>query len=285
MRSQVTGQWGSPYRRLGAAPFPGGGGAADHTCMMLEPAQCAGDAPRNASEQGTSVDAPLPAEKFCPQDPSTEGAGTHPCGPVPTRLAAPTRDTLARAARDTWLRRRSLERQLHDGAALRISALTLQLGLLRHRASEPGADLQESIEALQEEMHAVLQELREVAARIYPPLLDVAGLGAALREAAARVEGSLRIDVPEDRFDPATEAAAYFAVTACLDTLGSAPAPVRVTVRRNEADVIVEVADVAAGNVRIVADKMQMEICSVGGAIDVAVGPDAGTITARIPCE
>jgi signal transduction histidine kinase len=253
--------------------------------MMLEPAQCAGDAPRNASEQGTSVEPPLPAEKFCPENPSTHGAAPHPCGAVPTRLAAPSPDTLARAARDTWLKRRSLERQLHDGAALRISALTLQLGLLRHRASEPGADLQEAIEALQEEMHAVLQELREVAGRIYPPLLDVAGLGAALREAAARVEGPACIDVPEDRFDPATEAAAYFAVSVCLDTLGSALAPVRVTVRRNDAVLVVEVADVAAGNVGIVGEKMQMEICSVGGAIDVAVGPDAGTITARIPCE
>ncbi|HEV7450200.1 MAG TPA: histidine kinase, partial [Pseudonocardiaceae bacterium] len=82
-----------------------------------------------------------------------------------------------RRERDQWLRRRFLQRQLHDGAALRISALTLHLGLLRHRTPPDGQAVQDCIGELQDELHAALDELREVAAKIYPPLLDEAGLG------------------------------------------------------------------------------------------------------------
>src|SRR5919106_1723338 len=64
--------------------------------------------------------------------------------------------------------RASAVRQLHDGAALRISALSLQLGLFRHRVPEAEPDLHASIEGLQDELHAVLQELRDVAGKIYP---------------------------------------------------------------------------------------------------------------------
>ena len=81
-----------------------------------------------------------------------------------------------------WVRRRLLERQLHDGASLRISALALRLGLLRYQSPRDEDDWQNRIAELQDELHAVLQELRAVSAQIYPPLLDQAGLGPALRE-------------------------------------------------------------------------------------------------------
>ena len=82
-----------------------------------------------------------------------------------------------RREREQWQRRRRLERQLHDGAALRASALALQLGLFQHRVPEAERELRTAIGALQDELHAVLQELRDVAAQIYPPLLDETGLG------------------------------------------------------------------------------------------------------------
>src|SRR5688572_20909599 len=120
--------------------------------MMLEPAQCAG-APRTHAPR-------------TPNDPHT------PPSDHATRLPAPARDARLRAEREQWQRRRRLERQLHDGAALRISALSLQLGLFRHRVPEGEPDLHASIDGLQDELHAVLQELRDVAGKIYPPLLD-----------------------------------------------------------------------------------------------------------------
>ena len=65
----------------------------------------------------------------------------------------------------------------------------------------------------------MLQELRDVAGKIYPPLLDQAGLGPALREVADRVRPPVRVHAADERFGPAAEGAAYFAVSGCLDAL------------------------------------------------------------------
>jgi signal transduction histidine kinase len=264
--------------------------------MMLEPAQCAGDAPRTAPEQGTPEES---SSAVTPGTPRTTHPTTHP--EHATRLPAPARDARRRSEREQWLRRRRLERQLHDGAALRISALTLQLGLFRHRVPDAEPDLHASIESLQDELHAVLQELRDVASKIYPPLLDEAGLGPALREAADGIETPVRIDAPADRFGPAAEGAAYFAVIECLaatDAAAREPAAqepeaqetathaVEVLVRRDtdEQDGGVLAVELTGVDVRH-AEPMLDQVRRLGGTIDVAGGPGTGTITARIPCE
>jgi signal transduction histidine kinase len=230
--------------------------------MMLEPAQRAGDAPR-ASEHAVSSEA----------------------APV-TRLAEPAR---FHAEREQWLMRRNLERQLHDGPALRLSALTLQLGLFWHRLTEAKPDLPASIDDLQDELHAVLQELRDVAGRIYPPLLDEAGLGPALREAADQLGVPVRVKAPADRFGPAAEGAAYFAVAGCLEAAAvesaesAAPQAISldVVVRREDRILAVDIVGVDLHH----ADAMPALVRSLGGAIDVAGGAGVGTITVRLPCE
>jgi signal transduction histidine kinase len=222
--------------------------------MMLEPAQCAGDAPR--IEQGTSPESRPPA----------------------TRLPAPTREVRLHTEHEQWRLRRSLERQLHDGAALRISALALQLGLLRHRVATAEPDLHASIDVLQDELHAVLQELRDVAGKIYPPLLDEAGLGPALREVADQMGRPVRVDAPAERFGPAAEGAAYFAVVECLAASASCP---EVVVRREDHTLAVDVVGVDLRH----APAMLGVVRSLDGAVDVTGHPAAGTITARIPCE
>jgi len=202
-------------------------------------------------------------------------------GDTPTRLPAPAVDACLRAEREGWLRRRLLERQLHDGASLRISALALQLGLFRHRIPATEQDLRESIGGLQDELHAVLQELREVARQIYPPLLDEAGLGPALREMAARTPSPVRVDATDDRFGAAAEGAAYFAVAECLSALDRDAPPVELLVRRD--------ADVLAVHVRGIdvrhAAPMHDRVRRMGGTVDVTGGPTAATIIAGIPCE
>ncbi|MHA6616885.1 sensor histidine kinase [Pseudonocardia sp. DLS-67] len=238
--------------------------------MMLEPAQRAGDAPRTASEQGPS-----------PEPPQSPSPSPSPSADPGTRLSAPTKEARLRTERERWWLRRSLERQLHDGAALRISALTLQLGLLRHRAAKAECDLQGYIDGFQDELHAVLQELRDVSGKIYPPLLDEAGLGAALREVAEQMDVPVRVDAPEDRFGPAAEGAAYFAVVGCLETVPPGSPRLDVVVRREDRTLAVDVVGVEQRH----ADAMLGAVRRLDGAIDVAGGPDATTITMRIPCE
>ncbi|RZT88595.1 histidine kinase [Pseudonocardia sediminis] len=188
----------------------------------------------------------------------------------------------ARVGWQQWSRRRRLERRLHDGAALRISALTLQLGLFRHRIPEGEADLNSSIDDLQEELAGVLQELREVAGEIYPALLDEAGLGPALREQAGRLDAAVMITAPDERYGPAAEGAAYFALVACLGALPAGGDPVTVSARRAGDALVVVVDGVDPGHAAHFRDGAE----PLGGTVDVSPGPrpGTGTITARFPC-
>lgn len=183
-----------------------------------------------------------------------------------------------------WVRRRLLERQLHDGASLRISALALRLGLLRYQSPLDEEDWQHRIAELQDELHAVLQELRAVSAQIYPPLLDQAGLGPALRELVDQSGAEVEIVAGTDRFGPVAEGAAYFAVAECLAAQPAGDRPVlRVTIERAEQDLLLTAVGVGAEQVGLMLDQAH----PLGGTVNLFEGdtPDGGTITVRIPCE
>ena len=206
-------------------------------------------------------------------------------------------------AEQQWRDRRALERQLHDGAALRISALVLRLGLLRH-AMPGGQEFGAAVNDLQDELHLTLQELRDVAGRLYPPLLDEAGLGPALREVAARGPVPIRVDAPDERFGAAAEGAAYFALLRCLPPStasadgspngrsdGVAPrGPVDVVVRRDGNVLVVVVTGVDSCHASAVHDGVRLlggTVTVGGGAVSGgAVGGDAAAapMTVRIPC-
>jgi signal transduction histidine kinase len=201
---------------------------------------------------------------------------------APPVLDPPAGDDVARLrrmAQRQWAARRDLERRLHDGAALRVSALTLRLGLLSHLHPDEAQDLRAAVEGLQDELHLVLQELRDIAGRLYPPLLDEAGLGPALREAAGRFAVPVRIDAPDERFGPDVEGAVYFAVLGCLPD-GTAT-PVEVVIRR-EADVLrVLVSGVDACHAGTIHDGVRL----LGGTVATGESPAGDAlITVRIPC-
>ncbi|MGY1823242.1 sensor histidine kinase [Geodermatophilus sp. SYSU D00079] len=195
-------------------------------------------------------------------------------------VAPALRPVPSRAERERWRRRLHLQRQLHDGASLRISALVPQLGVVRSGVPESRPDLHASIEGLQDQLHAALQELREIARAIYPPLLDEAGLGPALREFADRAEVPVRIDVRPGRFGPAAEGAAYFAVTDCLAAVRAGGAPIEVVGGR-EGDVLVLV--LSGVPLRLAAGVLD-QVCGLEGEVTPSGEEERGTIEVRIPC-
>jgi hypothetical protein len=180
-----------------------------------------------------------------------------------------------------WSRRRDLERQLHDGPALRIAALTLRLGVFREKLQVGVADLRPDIDDLQKQLHTVQQELRAIADRIYPPLLREAGLGPALREVTSWRGGAVHVDAVADRFDPAVEGAAYFAVLDVLDALGPEGQPVQLVLRRDEHGLALDLVNV---DTRLGGTILE-RIGGLRGSVEVAGGRAMGTIKARIPCE
>jgi Histidine kinase len=185
------------------------------------------------------------------------------------------------AERDRWLGRLRLQRRLHDGASLQISALVPQLGVVRNRLSDDEDGVRLSIDDLQDQLHTVLQELREVSREIYPPLLDQAGLGAALVEFADRVAVPLRVVAPEDRFCPEIEGAAYFAITECLALLEAGGAPAEVVLRRDAEALVIGLDGVPARY----AGGILSHVRALGGQVGLREGSGSETIEVRIPCE
>ncbi|WP_433787501.1 histidine kinase [Actinomycetospora sp. CA-101289] len=186
-----------------------------------------------------------------------------------------------RRAQAVWRRRRGLERALHDGPALRLSALSLRLGVLR--AEVPAADgadaWRRGLDDCADEIAAALQELREVAGAIYPSLLEEAGLGPALRELVAATGARARVDAVDTRCGTAAEGAAYFAAAACL--AAARDDPVDVGVRVEDDHLVLVLAGIDPGLRGTVCDEAE----PLGGTVEVG-GPGDGTatITARFPC-
>ena len=118
-------------------------------------------------------------------------------------------------AQETELRR--IERDLHDGAQARLVALGMSLGLAeQHLETDPEAVRELLAEARLGAAEA-LEELRDLARGIHPPILSDRGLEAAVSALVARspVRVSLEVDVPK-RPPPAVETATYFTVSEAL---------------------------------------------------------------------
>ncbi|GAA0555734.1 sensor histidine kinase [Actinomadura livida] len=107
--------------------------------------------------------------------------------------------------------RRRIERDLHDGVQQRLVALGMLIG--RARRAGDGDRAAELLRQAHEESRRALDDLREVAWRVYPAALDGEGLRAALETVAERSQLPVAIgyDVP-DRPPHAVETAAYFVV-------------------------------------------------------------------------
>jgi signal transduction histidine kinase len=93
-----------------------------------------------------------------------------------------TRSEVVRAIDDE---RRRIERDLHDGVQQRGVALSMLLGRARHRFGEPTAAAA-LVDQAYAESRLLLDEVRNVAWRIYPTALDELGLRAALAGVAER---------------------------------------------------------------------------------------------------
>jgi signal transduction histidine kinase len=137
--------------------------------------------------------------------------------------------------------RRSIERALHEGVLQLLVALAANLELAAASVDGDPASAKELLAEIAEDARAVLEETRELAERIYPPLLEAGGLVAALRAAAANANVKTRIDVaPATAFSPEIAGAVYFC---CVDVLERAAAgtTVAITVRNDEGVVAYEI--------------------------------------------
>ena len=86
--------------------------------------------------------------------------------------------------------RRKLERNIHDGVQQQLVALTVQLRLAEQLTERDPAKARELMASLQGRTNEALEDLRDLARGIYPPLLADKGLATALDGAGPQVAGA-----------------------------------------------------------------------------------------------
>jgi signal transduction histidine kinase len=212
------------------------------------------------------------------------------------RQADELRASRARIVEATDAERRRIERDLHDGAQQHLVALAVSVRLARQIADADPAASKEMLEQIGADLQEAVQELRNLAHGIYPPLLMDRGLGEALRAAGSRavLPTDVVVDDGVGRYPQAVEAAVYFC---CLEALQNAGkhagdgASITVTLAEDEGALLFEVADDGAGfDMGSGAQSghgfvnMADRVGAFGGTIRVESAPGAGTtIAGRVP--
>ncbi len=102
------------------------------------------------------------------------------------RQADELRASRARIVEATDTERRRIERDLHDGAQQHLVALAVSVRLTRQIADTDSEQTKVMLDQLGLDLQEAVQELRNLAHGIYPPLLMDRGLSDALRAAAGR---------------------------------------------------------------------------------------------------
>jgi signal transduction histidine kinase len=189
--------------------------------------------------------------------------------------------------------RRRIERDLHDGGQQRLVALRIRLELAVEMMEQSPAQARGMLHRLGGDVDAAIDDLRSVAADVYPSLLAARGLPDAIRTAALQSPVPVSVSVNgNDRYVQEVETAAYFC---CLEALQNVAkhAPqagsTSVTLHRN-GDLRFEVRDDGPGfvtggsNAGRGLTNMRDRIEAVGGEIEIHSAPGAGTeIVGTIP--
>ena len=113
--------------------------------------------------------------------------------------------------------RRRIERNLHDGAQQHLFGLKVNIRHIRTLLERDQVAASTALERLEEEAEEALQEVRQLAGGVYPPLLTAQGLAGALRARARAGPVDVRISTEGvGRYAADIEGAVYFCCTEAL---------------------------------------------------------------------
>jgi signal transduction histidine kinase len=188
--------------------------------------------------------------------------------------------------------RRRIERDIHDGAQQQLVALAVKLRLLEQLTRKDPDRAGVMAAELQAEANDAMQNLRDLARGIYPPLLSDKGLVVALESQARKANVPVEIDghgvvrYPQD-----VESTVYFCVLEALQNVAKYARASRVSVRlaADDGQLRFDVTDDGVGfdpeaetigtGLQSMADRVE----AIGGTLGVRSAPGEGTtVTGRL---
>jgi signal transduction histidine kinase len=192
-------------------------------------------------------------------------------------------------ASESQLRR--IERDLHDGAQARLVALGMNLGMAEQQLTKDPEKAQEHLAEARAAAAAALQELRDLARGIHPPILSDRGLDAAIRALTAHAGVPVSVDVELAERPPETvETAAYFvAAEGLANALKHAQASrIDIDVHERDNAIVVRVLDDGRGGAAEDGGGLhglRQRVEALDGSLRIA-SPEGGptVIEAVLPC-
>jgi signal transduction histidine kinase len=198
------------------------------------------------------------------------------------------------AVEDSAAALRRVERDLHDGAQMRLAALAMNLGMAREKLDEDDdATVRELIDAAHRNAVDALGDLRDLARGIHPPVLDN-GLASALDSLAASsaIPASVTASIGQ-RPAPAIETIAYFCAAELIAnaTKHSYANQITINISTERAGVLrLDVTDDGVGGADAARGSglsgLVQRVSTVDGRIDVSSPPGGPTaVTVMLPMK
>ena len=178
--------------------------------------------------------------------------------------------------------RRRVARDLHDGAQQRLvsAVICLQMADLRFDQDQVAARrlLREALGHARDG----LTDLRELAAGVHPSILTNRGLHAAVDALAQRSTYPVEVEVPDVRYPPHIEAAAYFVIAEALTNVAKHANAFRASVRvaTCESSLAIDIKDDGAGGADFRGGGLlglRDRVEAIGGVLQLDSPPGRGT--------
>jgi signal transduction histidine kinase len=190
--------------------------------------------------------------------------------------------------------RRRLERDLHDGAQQQLVAMKVKLALAAKVASRDGATATAAgLAELIPDVDRTVDEMREFARGIYPPLLEAEGVAAALSALVAKASILVSLQVVGlGRYRRDVESTLYFCLVEALRNVErhAGARSTHISVIDRDGWLTFEVTDDGAGFDRREGttgtglDNVEDRLAALDGALEVHTAHGRGTtVTGRVP--
>ena len=185
--------------------------------------------------------------------------------------------------------RRRLERNIHDGAQQQLVALAVKARLAGQFTERDPAKAAELLTQIEAETQTALEDLRDLARGIYPPLLADRGLVAAIEAQSRKSQHGVEMDAQDlGRFTADVEATVYFCTLEALQNVAKYAGADHTLIRlvRANGSLSFEVEDDGRGfdpdavgpgtGLQGMADRL----AAVGGSLEIRSAPGQGTTVA-----